>query len=99
MISIDDFKKVEIKVGKILSAEKLLNSDKLIKLQVDFGGEAPVQILSGIAEFYEPESLVGSEAAFVTNLEPRTIRGEVSYGMILAAHGEKPIILKPSEDV
>lgn len=99
MINIDDFKKVEIKVGKILSAQKLENSDKLLKLSVDFGEESPRQILSGIAEFYDPAALVGKEAAFVTNLEPRVLRGETSNGMILAADGGKPVILAPMEDV
>lgn len=99
MINIDDFKKVEIKIGKILSAEKLENSDKLLKLSVDFGEDAPRQILSGIAEFYDPVTLVGLQAAFVTNLEPRTLRGEVSNGMILAADGGKPVILTPQQEV
>ncbi len=99
MINIDDYKKVEIKVGRILSASKLENSDKLLKLSVDLGEESPRQILSGIAEYYDPESLVGKQAVFVTNLEPRTLRGEVSNGMILAASGEKPVILTPLEEV
>lgn len=84
MATIDDFHVIEMKVGKILSAERIPDADKLLKLSVDFGEEAPRQILSGIAEYYEPETLVGKECPFVTNLEPRTIRGHVSNGMILA---------------
>ncbi len=84
MISIDDFKKVEIKVGEILEAEKVPDTDKLLKLKVDFGEESPRQILSGIAMYVSPESLVGKKVPFITNLEPRVIRGLESNGMILA---------------
>lgn len=84
MATIDDFHAIEMKVGKILSVERIPDADKLLKLSVDFGEEAPRQILSGIAEYYEPEALIGKECPFVTNLEPRTIRGQISYGMILA---------------
>ena len=88
MISIDDFKKVEIKVGEILSAERIPDTDKLLKLLVNFGEAAPRQVVSGIAAFFpEPLSLVGKKCAFVTNLEPRTIRGFESQAMILASGG------------
>ena len=101
MINIEDFGKVEIKIGKIISAEKLADSDKLLKLSVDFGEESPRQVISGIAKSYpEPEVLVGKETSFVTNLEPRTIRGEVSQAMIMAADNMgMPVILTPIEDV
>ena len=83
-ITIDDFKKVEIKVGEILSVEVVADADKLLKLEVDFGDEKR-QILSGIREFFEDEQeLVGKKCPFVTNLEPRIIRGLESNGMILA---------------
>ena len=98
MISIDDFKKTEIKIGEIRSAEKVPDSDKLLKLSVDFGDNtAPTgemvkdvrQIISGIAEYVpEPASLIGRKFPFVTNLEPRIIRGLESQGMILAVGGE-----------
>jgi len=88
MISIDDFKKIEIKVGQILAAEKIPDTDKLLKLSVDLGEVNPRQIISGIAlHFPDPTSLVGKKCAFVANLEPRTIRGFESQGMLLAAGG------------
>ncbi len=85
MISIDDFKKAEIRIGTIQSAEKIPEADRLIRLSVDFGEETPRQIVSGIAEhFPDPSVLLGKQCPFVTNLEPRTIRGYESNGMILA---------------
>jgi len=90
-ISYDDFAKVEIRAGKIISAEKIADTDKLLKLSVDFGevdpsGKlVPRQIISGIAfHFPDPTVLVGKTCMFVTNLEPRTIRGYVSDGMLFA---------------
>ena len=88
-ISIDDFKKIEIKIGKILSAEKVPETDKLLKLSVDFGEETPRQIVSGISAYFpETEVLVGKKCAFATNLEPRQIKGLESNGMILAVSGD-----------
>ncbi|MFA6458844.1 MAG: hypothetical protein WCV79_00365 [Candidatus Paceibacterota bacterium] len=91
MIPFDDFKKVEIRAGKILSAEKVLDADKLLKLVVDFaekdeqGNVKPRQIVSGISAYFpDPQVLVGKTCMFVTNIEPRTIRGLESSGMILA---------------
>lgn len=85
MISYDDFAKVEIKVGKILSAEKIPETDKLLKLEVDFAEEKPRQIVSGISTFFPDHSvLVGKKCMFVTNLEPRTIKGFESNGMLFA---------------
>lgn len=84
-ISYDDFKKVEMRVGEIKSAEKVEDADRLLRLVVSFGDEER-QIISGISEYYpEPESLVGKKVPFVTNLEPRKIRGLESDGMIMAA--------------
>lgn len=88
MISIDDFKKVEIRVGTVLAAEKVADADKLLKLTVDFGEEKPRQVISGIALFITPEALAGKQFPFVTNLEPRVIRGIESQAMILALGGE-----------
>jgi len=89
MITIDDFHKVEIKIGEILSAEKVENADKLLRLSVDFGEETPRQIVSGIAMYFpDPQTLVGKKCAFCTNLEPRTIRGLESNGMIMAVSTE-----------
>lgn len=86
-ITIDDFAKLELQVGEILSCERIPKADKLLKFQLDFGTEQR-QILSGIAEYYEPEQLVGKKVAVVTNLKPRKIRGEVSQGMILSSESE-----------
>lgn len=91
MISYEDFKKVEIRAGKILSAEKIPDTDKLLKLSVDFaerdesGAMKARQIVSGIAMYFpNTEELIGKTCMFVTNLEPRIIRGFESQGMILA---------------
>lgn len=89
MITLEDFKKIEIKIGKILSAEKVPETDKLLKLSVDFGEETPRQIVSGISTYFpEVDVLIGKKCAFVANLEPRTIKGLESNGMILAVSGE-----------
>ena len=95
MISYDIFKQVEIRAGKILSAEKIPETDKLLKLSVDFaekdeqGNPKPRQIVSGIAGYFpEPAVLVGKTCMFVTNLEPRMIRGFESNGMLFAVSTE-----------
>jgi methionine--tRNA ligase beta chain len=89
MITFEEFKKMEIKIGEILSVEKVPETDKLLKLSVDFKEESPRQIVSGISAYFPNEKmLVGKKCAFVTNLEPRTIRGLESNGMILAVSGE-----------
>lgn len=89
MISIDEFKKLEIKIGYIISAEKIADTDRLLRLSVDFSEENPRQIVSGISAYYpDPQVLVGKKCAFVTNLEPRVIKGLESQGMILAVSGE-----------
>jgi methionyl-tRNA synthetase len=90
MISLDDFKKVEIKVGEILSVEKVPDTDKLLRLMVSFAEEKPRQVISGIAPYFpDPQVLVGKKCAFVTNLEPRGIRGFESQAMLLAVVGEE----------
>lgn len=84
-ISYDDFAKIEIRAGKILSAEKIPDTDKLLKLSVDFAEGSPRQIVSGISLYFpDPGTLVGKTAMFVTNLEPRMIRGYESNGMLFA---------------
>lgn len=98
-ITFEDFKKVEIRIGKILVAEKVEGADKLLRLEVDFG-EFKRQIASAIAEYYSPEELIGKKLPFIVNLEPRTFRGVESQGMLMAAEGnEKPVLLEPSEDL
>lgn len=100
MINFEQFKQLDIKVGTILSAEKIPDTDKLLKLEVDLGSEKR-QIVSGIAEYFsDPHDVVGKQAPFVTNLEPRTIRGHESQGMILGVSGEKGfVLLSPVEEV
>lgn len=84
-ITIDDFSKVEIRAGKILKAEAIPESSKLLKLEVDFGEDKPRQVLSGIAKYFpDPAVLVGRTVGFVTNLEPRLILGLESQAMIMA---------------
>lgn len=102
MATIEDFQKLEIKIGKILSAERIEGSDKLLKLRFDIGESEPRQILAGIAEYIEdPQTLVGKELPIILNLEPRKMRGEMSYGMMLAASREDggPVLLHPAEEV
>ena len=102
MITIDDFKKIDVRMGKILSAERVPETDKLIKLSVDLGEEEPRQIVSGIAEYFENiEDLVGRTTPFVVNLEPRTIRGFESNGMLFAVstNGGDFAMLLPDRDI
>ncbi len=94
MITIDDFKKVEIRAGKIISAEVIEGSEKLLRLSVDFGEENKRQVISGIAKFISPENLVNTTCAFVTNLEPREIMGFKSEAMIMALSGDLPVQTK-----
>jgi methionyl-tRNA synthetase len=86
MISIDEFSKVEVSVGTVKTAELVPDTDKLLRLTVDFGEEGgPRQIVSGIRKYVEdPATLVGRQLCFVTNLEPRTIKGLESNGMLFA---------------
>ena len=98
MITFNDFQKIEIKVGMILSAEPVPGSEKLLKLSVDFGEPTPRQVVSGIAKtFKQPEKLIGKQFLFVTNLEPRSIMGLESQAMILATHKQKKTSLPIGE--
>ncbi|MCR4283962.1 MAG: hypothetical protein NUV64_01410 [Parcubacteria group bacterium] len=100
MATYEDFKKIDIKIGKILSAEKIPDTDKLLKLSVDFGEEESRTIVSGIALHHPNEQvLVGKKCAFVTNLEPRVIRGVESNGMVLAViSGDNNFSLLETQD-
>jgi len=93
-ISIDDFMKVELRVAKVLAAERVPKSNKLVKLQVDVGTEQR-QLVAGIAEAYEPEALVGGTVVIVFNLKPAKLMGVESNGMVLAASpdGGKPMLV------
>jgi methionyl-tRNA synthetase len=100
-IPIDDFAKVDMRVGQVLSAERVKGSDKLLLLKVDIGEPAPRTIVAGIAEAYTPEPLVGRKVVIVANLQPRKLRGIESQGMIVAAslEGGKPVLAGFLEDV
>lgn len=100
MVSIDDFLKLEIKIVSVLSAERMVGSDKLLKLTVDLGGEIR-QILSGIGMSYTPEEMIGKQLVALTNLETRKMMGEQSQGMILATGDdlEKISLLVPDKKV
>lgn len=101
MITFDEFKKAEIKIGKILAAERVPEADRLLKLSIDLGEETPRQILSGIAEYYpDPAILVGKQVPVLANLPTRTIRGLESQGMVLYAVGEGFLTtVEPSREV
>lgn len=98
-VAYDDFQKLDLRIGEVKDAVNIEKSKKLIKLTVDFGEEYGVTtIFTGMAEFYTPDVFIGKKFAFIANLEPRSMMGEVSYGMILAAdetHEDtnKPVLL------
>ena len=91
-ITIDEFMKVDLRTAKILEAEKVKKSKKLIKLKVDLGTEQR-QVLAGIAEAYEPEQLIGRTVILVANLKPAKLMGLESQGMILAGSDDQTLIL------
>ena len=102
MITLDDLKKAEIKVGTVVSAERVPETDKLLRLMVDFGEESgPRQIVSGINLYLtDPSDIVGKQLSFVTNLEPRTIKGLESNGMLFAVgEGDSFAFLTPHKPV
>ncbi len=100
-ISIDDFSKITVAVGTVLSAERIPDTDKLLRLMVDLGEAEPRQIVSGIAAYVpEPETLVGRQLSFVTNLAPRKLRGLESNGMLFAAgEGDSFAFMVPDRPV
>ncbi len=102
-IEIEDFLKVELRVGEIKVAERIPKADKLLRFEIDLGEEKPRQILAGLAEYYEPEKLIGRKVVVVANLKPRKMRGLESQGMICAASLENsddtPAIATFLEDV
>jgi len=101
-IEIDDFAKVDLRVGTVLSAERVPKADKLLLLKIDLAEEQPRQVLAGIAQYYEPEKLIGRKVVVVANLKPRKLRGFESQGMVVAAsYGEegRPVIATFTEDV
>jgi len=99
LISIEDFAKIELRIAKILEAEKVEGADKLLKLQIDLGDEKR-QIVAGIAKHYTPQELVGKKIVVVANLKPAKLRGIESQGMLLAASiGDELCIISPEKDI
>ena len=99
LLAIDDFLRIDLRVALVTQAERIEGADKLLKLQLDLGGQTR-QIVAGIAKAYLPEQLVGKRIVVVCNLKPATLRGVVSQGMLLAADLDgRPIIATFDEDV
>lgn len=99
LIKYDDFARLDLRVATVLECKPHSNADKLLVLQIDLGNEKR-QICAGLRAYYAPEQLVGKQIIVVANLEPRTMRGEVSQGMLLAASDpvtSKVIVVTPSE--
>ncbi|MFA7309434.1 MAG: hypothetical protein WC050_00865 [Candidatus Paceibacterota bacterium] len=92
-ISYDDFVKLDIRIGTIVAAEKVPDTDKLIKCTIDLGDMGQRTIVSGIAEWKTPEALVGEQCPYVVNLAPRMLRGIESQGMLLAGSDESGLVL------
>lgn len=108
MISFEEFQKIELKIARIIEAERVEGSEKLVKLKIDLGPGNPGsiskriirQIVAGIGKQYNPEGLIGKEIAVVANLEPRTLMGIESQGMLLAADNNgEPVLLLPDKEV
>ena len=98
MITFDEFKKVELMIGAILSAERVEGSEKLLKLMVNVGEESPRQIIAGIGKYYDPSNLVNRQIVIAANLEPRQLMGLESQGMVLACGADEPVLLTPMKD-
>ena len=98
MIQFEDFKKIDIRIGKITSVQTLKDSNKLLKLEVNFGSESR-QILAGLAKFYTPDDLVGKLCPFVFNLEAKKMGTHESQGMILCADDNGPVLLTPDKEI
>lgn len=100
LISYDDFKKLDIRAGRVVSAEPVDGADKLLKLKVDAGEDEPRQVVAGIAQYYKTEELVGKTVVLLANLQPAKIRGVESQGMLLAADVDgAAILLQPEKEV
>lgn len=100
MITFEDFSKIELKIGTILEAEEVEESEKLIKCIVDLGEEKPRQILAGVKEWYKAEDLIGKQVVVAANLEPKMMMDLESQGMMLAADSEDgPVFLTVPKEV
>jgi methionine--tRNA ligase beta chain len=101
-INYDDFAKLDLRVATVLECKPHANADKLLVLQIELGNGEKRQICAGLRAFYQPEQLVGKQIIVVANLAPRTMRGEISQGMLLAASDpttSRVIVVTPSEPV
>lgn len=100
LVTIDDFKKLDLRVAKVISAARVEGSEKLLRLEVDLGGEER-QLVAGIGKVYAPEELIGKNIVVVANLEARRIMGLESQGMLLAAaaNNNEPAILVVEREV
>ncbi|MFH1771645.1 MAG: hypothetical protein ABH872_02405 [Candidatus Omnitrophota bacterium] len=96
MITFDDFKKLELRTGKILEVNEHSNADKLYVLKVNIG-EKEIQLVAGIKAYYSPDELKGKTVVVIANLEPRAVRGVESQGMLLAAQGEGKVVILTTE--
>lgn len=100
MITYDDFAKLDLRTAKILNAERIEGSEKLIKLRLDIGELGERQVVAGIGTVYTPDGLVGKQIIIIANLEPRKLMGQESNGMLLAASAENgPVVLVPESEV
>jgi len=97
-ISFAEFQKLDLRIGKIKDARPIAGASKLLELSVDIGTEMR-KLVAGIADVYEPDELIGRNIVVLANLEPKKLRGILSQGMLLAADGEKPVLLMPDKDV
>ncbi|HOU45896.1 MAG TPA: methionine--tRNA ligase subunit beta [Candidatus Pacearchaeota archaeon] len=100
MITIEDILKLDLRTAKVLEAQRVQGSEKLIKIQLSLGDESR-QIVAGIGKAYEPEQLIGKTIIIVANLEPRDLMGNTSNGMLLAATGQNglPVLLIPDKEI
>lgn len=98
MITYEQFQNIELRVAKVLQAERIEGSDKLVKMRVSLGEEERT-IVAGIGKKYDPADLIGKEIAVVANLEPRSLMGIESNGMVLAAGHDGPVLLCPDREV
>lgn len=99
MVSFKEFKNIKMKVGMVENVEDIPESDNLLKMQVDIGGEKR-QAVAGLKKYYKPEEIKGKKFVFVTNLDPATLMGEKSEVMVLAAvKGGKVVLVQPEKDI
>jgi len=99
-VTIEEFARLDIRVGKVLKAERVPGARKLMRLEVDLGEGRPRQLVAGLIGFYEPEELVGMNVVVLANLRPRKFMGILSEGMVLAADvNGRPVLLTVAEDV